>query len=719
MRGKVYQKGRRGEPIEGAPVFLKELRKGAFSDEEGAFGFLIPAGRITIRVKAIGFLPWEGVHEHREEAAKRPVEIYLLPDPKKPMQTVVREKREMASPEQVTISRKEVREKPGGLGGDVFRALQDLPGVARANGLSGALRIRGSNPADTGFAIDGHRIPLLYHFGGGPAVLSDRFLERLDFFPGGAPLAYGRLTAGLIAVESRQPEARRWGGEAFLDIIHAGFFVEIPLGEWSILVSARRSYADALIPLITSAPLAGQYWDYQAKVIWQKGDHKLSLFLFGSDDSVDYGGAQGGEPPPFLGSEPLALALRFGRAILRYQYQRSILRLVVSAAAGFDQQYSQESSQKAERWEIPVELRAEAQVQIAKSFTLAVGTDSRWSRNPYRFSLSVGEFVGFPKPGFRPLLYEGDGVKDLFSPSLYLAFQWEPWSFLSLQGGLRSDLFWFQEKFVWSLDPRLSLRAKVHPAWTILVSTGLFHRPPELQEWSSEIGNPDLGLQASVQTSVGFEFQPRKEISLRTMVFYNHMFDRVEGSGRVVEKGGKLQSERFNNDGLGRAYGMEIWLRIKDWHGFSAWVAYTLSRAERSRIGSDTYNLFSYDQPHNLNITLQYRIGWGWSVGARFRLVSGRPTTAITGSIYDADTDSYRTQSGAAQADRFPTFHQLDLRVDKEWVFQTWTFGVYLDLQNVYYSQTAEAYRFQYDLLRKVPIAGIPIIPAFGLRGSF
>src|SRR5207245_276428 len=64
-----------------------------------------------------------------------------------------------------TLEREEITRIPGA-GGDALRSIQNLPGVARAPFLSGALIVRGAAPADTQVFADGSGIPLLYHFGG-------------------------------------------------------------------------------------------------------------------------------------------------------------------------------------------------------------------------------------------------------------------------------------------------------------------------------------------------------------------------------------------------------------------------------------------------------------------------------------------------------------------------------------------------------------------------
>src|SRR5262249_8323664 len=78
---------------------------------------------------------------------------------------------------------KELTSVPGTFG-DPLRVVQTLPGVARTPFGLGALIIRGASPQDSGIYVEGHQIPILYHFLGGPSVLTPRLIDRIDFFPG-------------------------------------------------------------------------------------------------------------------------------------------------------------------------------------------------------------------------------------------------------------------------------------------------------------------------------------------------------------------------------------------------------------------------------------------------------------------------------------------------------------------------------------------------------
>ncbi|HOD00912.1 MAG TPA: hypothetical protein PKH54_13275, partial [Myxococcota bacterium] len=70
-------------------------------------------------------------------------------------------------------------------------------------------------------------------------------------------------------------------------------------------------------------------------------------------------------------------------------------------------------------------------------------------------------------------------------------------------------------------------------------------------------------------------------------------------------------------------------------------------------------------------------------------------------------------------AQELPLFHQLDIRVDKEWVFKAWRLGLYLEVQNVYFHKNPEGVIYNYDYSKMAYLTGLPILPVLGIKGSF
>jgi outer membrane receptor for ferrienterochelin and colicin len=176
---------------------------------------------------------------------------------------------------------------------------------------------------------------------------------------------------------------------------------------------------------------------------------------------------------------------------------------------------------------------------------------------------------------------------------------------------------------------------------------------------------------------------------------------------------------RYDNHGKGRAYGGEFLLKHDPGKHFYGWVAYTLARSERRESGQDEYRPADYDQTHNLNIVGQYRFNPKWELGARFRFVTGNPYTPIDGSQFDSDTDAYTPAYGAVNSARNAAFAQLDVRVDRHFVFDTWKLTAYLDVQNITNRQNPEAHSYNFDYSQSKVSAGLPLIPSFGIRGDF
>jgi outer membrane receptor protein involved in Fe transport len=210
--------------------------------------------------------------------------------------------------------------------------------------------------------------------------------------------------------------------------------------------------------------------------------------------------------------------------------------------------------------------------------------------------------------------------------------------------------------------------------------------------------------------SVGAEQRFGKALQIGAEVFHKRLYDRV-----VATEGGV--PPRFINDGSGRIYGLELSSVARPSPGTFGYLAYTLSRSER-RDRNEPWRLFDYDQTHNLIVAATHELGRGWEVGARFRLVSGNPSTPVVNAVYDARTAVYQPVFGAVNSEREPIFHQLDLLGQKTWKFTDWSFSVYLDVQNAYNASVREGTEYSYDYSESRATSGTPFFPNFGVRGE-
>ena len=110
---------------------------------------------------------------------------------------------------------------------------------------------------------------------------------------------------------------------------------------------------------------------------------------------------------------------------------------------------------------------------------------------------------------------------------------------------------------------------------------------------------------------------------------------------------------------------------------------------------------------------------YGFQIGLRFRYITGMPYTPLSRGVFDSDADSYQYVTGKANSARVEAFHQLDVRIDKDFVFDYWILTAYLDVQNVYFHANAEMSQYNYDYTERTTIRGLPILPSIGMRGAF
>lgn len=718
------------KPIVGANVHCDETGEVTVTDSKGAFELHLQPGKLHIGVSAAGYRPFSR-EETIEKGKQLEVTYHLMPVSFGLFQTVVRAERDKREATQRSLEREELEKIPGTMG-DPIRVLQNLPGVARTPYLSGQLIVRGASPQETGTYLDSVEIPLLFHFLGGPSVVNPEFLDHLDFLPGGFGSRYGRAIGGIVDAYTRRGNSEGAHGSIKTDALDTAGFVETPLTEkLSVAGAARRSYIDAILPLFMpsdatngSISILPVYWDYQARADYGKKTDKsqLTLMAFGSDDTISVA-AKGGQANRDLrmdmhtGFHRVRLGWlfrdgRFTNLAIPY-FGRDVVDL------GVESQGTSTLSGATRTW--AGGLRDEASYELTSNAKARLGLDIQFATTQASFTLpgSLPDYRVFP--GASPLSQPESLQRSVHESTWGFYHEWEirPFSRLTLMPGVRVDVFHFTASNKVSFDPRLVARYKVADATTVKGSIGHYSMSPGAFNADTQYGNPDIGLQKAFQSSFGVEQKLTDVIDIDVTGFYNRRYDVVVLSKGVVATSSGLKPEYYNNDGLGRAYGIEVMLRHNITRRFFGWLAYTLSRTEERKKGDTHYVPGAYDEPHIFTLVAQYNFGTGWSVGGRFRLVSGRPYTPYSSSTFDGNADRYLPVSADLRSGRNPMFNQLDLRVDKEWLFDLWKVGVYLDVQNVYNASNIEAWQWDYRYRDRAGIPGIPILPTLGLKGSF
>ncbi len=82
-------------------------------------------------------------------------------------------------------------------------------------------------------------------------------------------------------------------------------------------------------------------------------------------------------------------------------------------------------------------------------------------------------------------------------------------------------------------------------------------------------------------------------------------------------------------------------------------------------------------------------------------------------------TDVFIPVFGPVNSQRLPNFNQLDIRVDKNFIFDAWNLNLYLDLTNAYNNPAKEGVLYNYNYSESAFLEGLPLLPIIGAKGSF
>jgi hypothetical protein len=167
----------------------------------------------------------------------------------------------------------------------------------------------------------------------------------------------------------------------------------------------------------------------------------------------------------------------------------------------------------------------------------------------------------------------------------------------------------------------------------------------------------------------------------------------VLGDGTVVP-------ERLGASGTERDVGVELVVRREVTRRMYGWLSYTL-----------------LDGTHDVGGVVSYRPGRGWELGARARVILGRPRLGVAGATFASDTNDFvPLDAGDAS---LPAYVELDLRAEKTWTFRAWRLRAYIDVYNALNRGNGEQVAFDYRYRTRDVMTGLPIVPTFGVEGEW
>lgn len=726
ISGQLFEKGTR-VTLKEVNVFLLPHKLKATTDEQGRFQFEnVPEGEFQLVVTLTGYVRLE-MASTTENSGRRV--LYLEKEKYDGFETTIVDQKQSRESAKKTLTQAQFLTLPGS-GGDPVKAVQNLPGVNRVSGFSSNVVIQGSAPQDTKYDIQGHEIPIVFHFGGLTSVVMPEAVQSVDYLSAGYGPENSRAMGGIISLKTRDPDVkdRDRKGFFFIDNLKAGALVEGRINDKSsYLVSGRYSYVGLFLKQVlkdneafnlTVAPEFSDLTVVYKNKLSDTDDFRLNFVA--SRDTLSFVLKEPIKQEPSLRGN-FRNETNFVKLIPEWSRKIDADRTVrASVGVGQDQLMADIGSNYFNTKVLSATVRGEWEQKMSSQWLTQIGVDSQFAESDVKLKLPYFNSSGGVS---NPISSSEVREVNIKSRNTNLGAYWRneyeltpTWSILP---SLRVDQFSSTRETLPA--PRFTVRHKWDESLLLKAATGIYYQPPRPQETAADYGNPNVKSPSSIHTMLGFEkdFREGKSEGLQLSggFFRRDFRNLVIDSSATVVRDGVQVPEVYNNNGGGRAQGIEMQLKM-DVAPWSGWISYTISESKRWDPIRPEYR-FEYDQTHNFNVVGSYEWARNWKLSGRYRYVTGNPYTPIVSGSFDADNDVYIPKRGDIYSERQNAFQQLDLRLDKKWILDREIWSMYLDIQNVINMKSTEQIRYSYDYSQKETVTGLPFLPALGVKGEF
>ena len=719
IEGRVYN-SKTNEGVPFATIQIWGTTTGVITDSDGKFSFTgLKPGYAELRVSSIGFKPFissavmvTNSHEVNIEMPLEEAEISIG-------EVVIRASpftKKIETPLSVRIiGIDEIERNPGG-NRDISKVIQSYPGVASTSAFRNDVIVRGGGPNENRFYIDNVEIPYLNHFStqgasGGPVgIINVDFVQSVDFLSGAFPASKGNALSSILNFTFIDGNKDKMKYRATVGASDLGLSLDGPAGKKSsLLLSIRRSYLQFLFSAL-KLPFLPTYTDFQVKYkIRLNPKNELTIIGLGAKDDfkLNFKANDTEYQRYILDFIPVQeqYSYVFG-LVLKHYRPNGFDTWVLSRNYLNNSQNKYLDNVKADSNRLLDYLSGEGELKARYERTYL-------GNNGFRLSFGAGfEYAHYRNSTFRKTFFEG--IENMISYKTNLKLekfgifgQASKTYFdekLSLSFGVRTDINTFSASMSNPLDqmsPRFSASYRLTGKMNLNFSIGRYYQlPPYTSLGYSNPGGVLINKQnylkyiAADHIVAGVELASSENIQFTVEGFfkrYSHYPFSVRDSVPLSSKSADYGI--FGDEGLvsistGRAYGVEVLGRFKEFKKINLVFSYTYVRSEFRGLDS-RWIPSSWDNKNLISLTATRKFSRNWEIGLKWRFVGGAPYTP-----YDIEKSSLKAAwdiQGQGYLDyskfnthRLSAFHQLDIRIDKQYFYSGWSLMLYADIQNVY-----------------------------------
>ena len=680
--------------------------------------------------------------------------------------TQAEEIQELTQMSTVSVPIEQIKAAPALLGEvDVLKTLQLLPGVQSGNEGTSGLYVRGGGPDQNLILLDGVPVYNASHLFGFFSVFNADAINHVQLIKGGFPARYGGRLSSVVDVSMKEGNTNKFHGTGSLGLVAGKLTLEGPIvtNKTSFIVSGRRTWIDALMPLLTRARTGGRqtqgyyFYDVNAKVNHRFSDRdRLFLSTYtGSDRYYSRSRSEEEENAVSLLSEAetelswgnTTSALRwnhiftsklFSNLALTYSHYR------LNLLEEYRRDYLTDNEQKMMNAGLINytsgirDVTAKLDLDYIPSPRHYVRGGASAVRHQFTPGVLNVRYTDVPTAEPQDTLL-GSQVTRASEFACYAEDDIEMSRRLKLNVGIHFSGFLVNGKRYLSAQPRLAARYLLYSPLSLKASYARMTQFVHLLV-NSRIGLPtDLWVpvtdrirpQSSQQWALGVARAWKQDYEVSLEGYYKTMNNVI-----AYREGASFLS--VNRDwqekvvvGNGRAYGAELLVQKKEGRT-TGWLGYTLSWSERQfeDLNAGQRFPYKYDRRHDIGLALMHQ--WRERVDVSLAWVFGTGNSVTLPVVKYAGTERQerryapfveRYQYSERNGYRMRPFHRLDVSVSfkkqTRWGERSWVVGAYnaYSRRNPFYLYVEQENPTFISKLRQVSL--FPIIPSVSYQFTF
>ncbi len=720
------------QPLPGVNVILTNpagALYGAATDTDGFYAVSrVPVGAYTLRASYIGYDDYEQ-DVTIVDGGIQTINIAISVSETELGEVVVEGARETAGAANVTAGLQTVRPADISLvpapdiSADLVNYLTALPGVVSQGDRGGQLFIRGGEPTQNLVMLDGMQVFQPFHVVGFFSAFPSDIINTADVYAGGYGGKFGGRLSSVIDITARTGNKRRAVGAVTVAPFVSTIRLEGPLipGKVSFLGSFRKSVIEQGAAKLIDEPLPFEFDDAFAKIHANLGKSaQLSLSGIRTSDTGRLGvnplnEDEDGITQDVVEWENLAVGSRF-------IFLPSTLPIFAEILINYSELQNDLGPQGA-----PERSTTASVFSFSTNVTHYVGT-TNFNWGIFLSSSQLEANLGG--------LFQNVDLKKEFITEVgaYIEPEFRPVEGLNIQPGIRLQTF--PSKSQSFIEPRIRIvwNTGIH---RISAAGGVYHQEVTGLNDRRDAGDIFTAWTASPfglipeakHAIVGYRIAPNNWLRFAAEGFYKDLSNLVVPEWTAFPR---FTTNIQGADGTAKGYDLRLELGSSDkFQTTISWgrsnVEYTTTARALQLLTGDENVAYAppHDRKDQLNVMTNIKVK-GFNFSARLQFGSGLPFNESLGfdrfvlldslvAVTEVPGDE-RVLYGRPYTGRLPTYHRLDLSLDREFRIGPTTFmTIQTGVLNAYDRRNL----FYLDLFTLRRVDQLPLIPTVGVKVEF